>query len=231
MGETVIQMDEQTWRIEDDGVRFFLLTGLQRGLVIDTGMTTKNARAIAESLTDLPLLLINTHADIDHIAGNDAFETALMHPAEYGNYLRKDSAHPTPTAVWDGDVIDPGGRPLMVIQQPGHTPGSIALLDITRRVLYSADSIQDDSIFLFGPMRNRIAYRQSLHRIWEYRGRFDEIRPSHGTLPLSPDVILDLMGEMDRILSGQEPYEREEKFGLPVRVYRTESADFFLDEE
>lgn len=156
------QLDSQTWSVENQGVRFFLLTGTKKALLIDSGMTTKNAKEIAESITDLPLQLITTHADVDHIAGNDAFDTVLMHPAEYVNYFREGASHPTPTPVWDGDVIDLGDRPLRVITQPGHTPGSIALLDINKRVLFSADSIQDGEIFLFGPMRNLIAYRQSL---------------------------------------------------------------------
>jgi len=85
MSYKINKIDKQTWSIEDAGVRFFILTGTEKGLVIDSGMTTKNAREIAESLTDLPLQLLNTHADMDHTAGNDAFDTAFMNPAEYVN--------------------------------------------------------------------------------------------------------------------------------------------------
>ncbi len=60
----IIQINSNTWRIEDGGVRFFLLTGTEKALLIDSGMMVNNAKEIAESLTDLPVSLLNTHADI-----------------------------------------------------------------------------------------------------------------------------------------------------------------------
>ena len=68
MNYEIIQMDADSWRIEDGGVRFFLLAGHDKALLIDSGMNLPNAREIAEGLTDLPLAIINTHADRDHIA-------------------------------------------------------------------------------------------------------------------------------------------------------------------
>ncbi|MCC8150365.1 MAG: MBL fold metallo-hydrolase [Lachnospiraceae bacterium] len=229
MNNRIEQIDSRTWVIKDDDVRIFLLTGREKGLVIDSGKTIRNAREIAESLTDLPLQLITTHADTDHIAGNDAFETALMHPAEYVNYFYQGASHPVPTPVWDGDVINLGGRRLRVITQPGHTPGSIALLDIGGRVLYSADSIQDGDIYMFGPMRNMIGYRQSLDKVWACRSEYDKIFPSHGTLPLEPEIIPELMRCTDRILAGEAPFRKGERLGMPVKVYETEAAVFLCD--
>ncbi len=226
MDYEVKQIYSGTWAIENKGVRFFLLTGTKTGLLIDSGMTTGNAKEIAEGLTKLPLKLIVTHADIDHIAGNDAFDTVLMHPAEYVNYFQNGASHKTPTPVWDGDVIDLGGRPLRIITQPGHTPGSIALLDIDRRILFSADSIQNGRIFLFGPMRNITAYRQSLDKIWACRSEYDIILPSHGTLPLKPDIIPELMAFADKITSGEAPFSEDEIFGIKVRVYEADTAVF-----
>ena len=78
----VIQINENTWRIENDGVRVFLLTGTKEALLIDSGMTLENAREIAESITALPLHLLNTHTDIDHISGNTAFDSVMMGEAE-----------------------------------------------------------------------------------------------------------------------------------------------------
>ena len=74
----VIKINENTFRIEDGMVRFFLLLGSEKALMIDSGMTTKDARKIAEGLTDLPIELMNTHGDGDHIAGNAAFDTFYM---------------------------------------------------------------------------------------------------------------------------------------------------------
>jgi glyoxylase-like metal-dependent hydrolase (beta-lactamase superfamily II) len=66
----VIKINENTWRIEDDGVRFYLLSGSEKAALIDTGMNSPDAKQIAEGLTKLPLILINTHADPDHTPGS-----------------------------------------------------------------------------------------------------------------------------------------------------------------
>ena len=47
----------------------------------------------------------------------------------------------------DGDVIDLGDRRLRVVHSPGHTPGSIVLLDEDLRWLYTGDVIFDGPIF------------------------------------------------------------------------------------
>jgi hypothetical protein len=47
----IIQINETTWRIEDNGVRFFLLAGTEKALLIDSGMNTPDARQIAEGIT------------------------------------------------------------------------------------------------------------------------------------------------------------------------------------
>ncbi|MBQ8972065.1 MAG: MBL fold metallo-hydrolase, partial [Clostridia bacterium] len=71
MEYNIIQINENTWRIEDGGVRFFLLAGSERALLIDSGMNVHNARDIASDITQLPISLLNTHADRDHIGSNE----------------------------------------------------------------------------------------------------------------------------------------------------------------
>jgi len=160
-GYQIIQIDSGSWRIEDGMVRCYLLEGAERALLVDTGMTLKNAREIAEGLTDKPLSLLNTHGDPDHIAGNGAFPEVYMHPAEEANY-RAFNGPGEIVPVQGGDLLELGGRVLEVIELPGHTPGSIALLDRGRRVLISGDAIQDGGIFMFGPARDLRAYLKSL---------------------------------------------------------------------
>jgi glyoxylase-like metal-dependent hydrolase (beta-lactamase superfamily II) len=53
------------------------------------------------------------------------------------------AAVPT-TFVDEGDVIDLGDRELEVLHTPGHTPGSICLLDARNGVLFSGDAIYVD---------------------------------------------------------------------------------------
>ena len=51
----IIQMNENTCRIEDGMVRMFLLTGTKEALLVDSGVSAPNAKEIAESITDLPV--------------------------------------------------------------------------------------------------------------------------------------------------------------------------------
>ena len=141
MNYEIIKIDEGTWSIEDSGVRFFLLTGSEKALLVDTGMNLDGVREIARSLTDLPLEVINTHADRDHIHGNDEFDSVMMHPAELVNYKAKSKEPAKVVPVWDGDEIDLGGRVLRVVTLPGHTPGSLTVLDESRRCIYGGDPI------------------------------------------------------------------------------------------
>lgn len=79
----IVLINDTSWRIEDNGVRFFLLTGTEKALLIDSGMKTPNAK---QSITKLPVMLLNTHADPDHISGNGSFDYFYMHPDEEDIY-------------------------------------------------------------------------------------------------------------------------------------------------
>ena len=157
----IIQINENTWRIENDGVRVFLLTGTKEALLIDTGMTLTDAREIAESITKLPLRLLNTHTDIDHISGNAAFEFVMMGAGEEEFYRSRDRKEEI-IPLSHGDIIDLGERELEIMDLAGHTPGSIAILDKKHRVLISGDSIQDGRIYMFGAHRNMEKYIETM---------------------------------------------------------------------
>lgn len=225
----IIQINENSWRIEDNGVRFFLLTGTKEALLIDSGMQTSNAREIAESLTELPLQILNTHADPDHISGNGMFESVLMNSMEEPLY-RAHGGEGIIIPVKGGDIIDLGDRPLEIIELPGHTQGSVAILDINHRVLISGDSIQDGRIFMFGEHRNMKNYIESLLNLAQYEGRFDTIYPSHGTFPISPEAIPKLISSAKQILSGDVEGKVVDVFGKSVTLYQFDVAGFLCAE-
>ena len=205
-----------TWRIDDGGVRFFLLCGSERALLVDSGMTVKDAREIAQGLTSLPLSLLNTHADRDHTGSNDEFGEVMMHPDEEPLY-RKNGFENRVNPVRGCDVIELGDRPLTVVDLPGHTPGSIALLDRKNRVLISGDPIQrNGNIFMFGGHRSMGRYVESLKALLPLLGEVDEIWPSHADLPVSPSVVPLLIGGAERILRGELSGDPIEMHGRTV---------------
>jgi glyoxylase-like metal-dependent hydrolase (beta-lactamase superfamily II) len=62
----------------------------------------------------------------------------------------------------DGDRIDLGGRELTVLHLPGHTPGSIALLEERTGTLYSGDIVYDGALIDDLPNSDVAAYRRSM---------------------------------------------------------------------
>ena len=215
----IIQMRENTWRIEEGGVRFFLLAGTERAMLIDSGMNTENARDIAAELTDLPVSLLNTHADRDHIGSNGQFEAFYRHPEEEGGYRRWGKPG-TIIPIRDGDSLDLGQRELRIIHLPGHTPGSVAVLDVRNRVLISGDPIQvNGHIFMFGGHRSMPDYIASLKRLDERKDQFDEIWPSHADIPVSPGVIRRLWKGAQAVVDGAVRGVPKERFGQEFMVY------------
>lgn len=227
MAET-IRIDRDTWRLEDGTVRMFLLCGTERALLIDSGMNTPDIRTEVEKLTDLPLSLLNTHADPDHISGNSAFEEVYMSPEEERDY-RAFGGTCAVVPVKEGDVIDLGGRPLRIIDIPGHTPGSIAVLDEKNRVLISGDSVQDGFIFMFTERRDMAVYAESMEHLSEYDGQYDVVYPSHGTFPVSPELVGKLREGARAVLSGEAQGEPTEVFGNRVCLYKFPYAGFLCD--
>lgn len=223
-----IQINENTWRIEDGHVRFLLLCGTEKAALIDSGMTTPDARRIAEGLTKLPLILINTHADPDHISGNAAFDEFCMSPAEEDNY-REHNGKGRLIPVKEGDIIDLGGRPLEIIDIPGHTPGSIAILDEKNRVLISGDSVQDGNVFMFGKYRDLDLYRESLGHLELWNGRYDEIYPMHGSFPVFPELIRKLQEGAQQVRDRQVSGTIVNVLGNDVCLYRFPFAGFLCD--
>jgi len=215
----IIQINEKTWRIEDDGVRLFLLAGTEKALLIDSGMNLNSAREIASGLTGLPLSLLNTHADRDHIGSNEQFDAFFMHPAEEPVYRR--SGKPGAIIpIREGDSLNLGDRELRIIHLPGHTPGSIAVLDVQNRVLISGDPVQvHGRIFMFGDHRNMKDYISSLEHLKGFADQFDEIWPSHGDIPISPVVIQRLYDGAQAVLDGAIQGKPVELFGRSIVAY------------
>ena len=72
----ILQIDETSWRIETDIVRAFLFVGTERALLVDTTNFPGKLDEAVRSLTDKPVMLVNPHADEDHISANDRFAEA-----------------------------------------------------------------------------------------------------------------------------------------------------------
>ena len=70
-------------------------------------------------------------------------------------------------------------------------------------MLIDGDSVQDGIIFMFGPMRDIAQYIYSLKHLADFEGKYDEIYPMHGSFPVYPDIIKDLMAGAKEIMDGK----------------------------
>lgn len=101
----------------------------------------------------------------------------------------------------DGDVFDLGGRRLEVIHTPGHSPGSICLLDKENRLLFTGDTV-NVSMALTG--HDFHEYNASLRRLWARESEFDSICIGH-ELPAMREkqAIARYISMTDRLMSGE----------------------------
>lgn len=68
------------WLLAEPGhVNSWLVAGRDRAVLLDTGLGIAPIRPVAESLTPLPLSVVNTHAHFDHVGGNSEFEEITIH--------------------------------------------------------------------------------------------------------------------------------------------------------
>lgn len=65
---------------EPPHVNTWLVVGSTRAALIDSGMGVRPIRPVVEAITDLPVLVVNTHSHFDHIGGNHEFDEVLIHP-------------------------------------------------------------------------------------------------------------------------------------------------------
>jgi len=221
----VIQIDEKSWRIEENGVRSFLFVGTEKALLVDSGFGSGDLKSVVEELAGgLPIMLVNTHADGDHIGCNSQFGVAYMHPAEFAKLATTECASPA-VPLWEGDTIAIGGRSFAVILIPGHTPGSIALFDIANRIMIAGDSVQAGAIFMFGEHRSVPAYIASLKKLEAWITQFDVVYPSHGPFPVKSDIIPGLIAGAEKLLAGELEAE-EPPFPVPAKLYKCDVASF-----
>lgn len=217
---------ENFYCIDQGHVRCFLLVGDKEALLVDTG-TGGNLRELIEGYTKLPIRVIFTHADNDHTGSADQFERRHMHPSEFDYYKSHAEKSVTMEAVWEGDIIDIGTYSFEAILIPGHTPGSIALLEREKRFLIGGDSIQIGSIFMFGNGRNFHAYRASMKKLEERIYEFDTVYASHNVLSVDAKTINKLYEAAGKVMENKIHGRPEERFGGRVNCYETDGVSFF----
>lgn len=223
-----IKHAEDFYTIEEGGVRSFVILGTDKAMLVDTGMDGEGILDFVRTITGLPLMLVTTHGDRDHVGGHKHFPSAYMHPVEFELFREKNQVEIELLPLWEGDVIDLGTSKWEVILIPGHTPGSIALLDETGRLIVG-DSVQDGAVFMFGRGRNLDAFIASMEKLDKRLGEFIELYPSHDTAPIPPSKITDMLKGAKLLKEGKvegQPMPDDMPFPMPCKVFDFGFAKF-----
>ncbi len=216
----VYRIAEGTFAIYEPGqfeeVISFLITGEERALLFDTGLGIGDMKRVVSQLTDLDIVVLNSHTHYDHIGGNYQFETIWGRNTDY---TRGRAAGSPPEAVaeflkdgwvWkqlpeefeaedfrsrpfaisrfvdEGDVIDLGGRKLEILSTPGHAPDAICLLDRDNRILLTGDSFYLAPLYTHLEGSDFLDYAKTAARLADLADDIDAALTSHNVPVVEP---------------------------------------------
>jgi glyoxylase-like metal-dependent hydrolase (beta-lactamase superfamily II) len=220
----VKKLRDNIYLLDDAGeATGYLVLGENKAIVIDTMIGYENVYQVVRSLTDLPLMVINTHGHCDHIYGNVYFDKAYMNPAdlpvarEHMNFPefqeeceKRHLKMPEFCPIYPGDVIELGNQNLEIIGLPGHTPGGICLLLSKDKVLFTGDGI-NRHLWLQLPESSSLQdLAKNLDAIMDVKQKADWILHGHarGFEPIS--LLSEMRSGVQEILDGN--HEREEPY-------------------
>ena len=103
--------------------------------------------------------------------------------------------------VYDGDMFDLGGVQMEVIGVPGHTRGSIVLLDRADRLVLSGDAINPNTLMALPGAATVEEYKESVLHLKTFQPAFDSLYGGHGPEPVPARIVDDALMLIDRILN------------------------------
>jgi hydroxyacylglutathione hydrolase len=255
----VKQISNSVWRISDNDIdNIYLIAGRDSALLIDNGVGAVNLRDFIPTLTNLPLIVVNTHAHPDHTGSNHQFKRVRAHEDEiegvrfFGTkemratmakamtpggqsppladsilFHISDSLYtPTLLPFADGHIFELGNRKIQVIHVPGHTKGSICLLDQQEKLLFTGDN--NNMLVWLHPQDAQPleTYLHSLRKLWSREKEYVTLYPGHGE-PIDKAFITEQIRCVEDIIAGAcagKPYDSFVGKGLLCSYKRAKVA-------
>ena len=217
---TVEPIDGETWAISEyrhwEETHCYLLRGSERAVLIDTGLGVGNLERVVRNLTELPVLVLTTHAHWDHIGGHRQFAQYAVHGAERdwvtGGFplplsavkqqlLRQPCDFPSAfrpdeyrifqgepqLLLQDGMELPLGNRSLTVLHTPGHSPGHCCFHEAERGWLFTGDLLYAGCLDAFYPSTDPLRFYRSVQRV--RRLKPERLFPGHHRLDPEPELI------------------------------------------
>ncbi len=213
----------------------YLVEGNDKAVLIDAGTKIKDLDKIVASITSKPIMLVATHVHSDHVGSTGYFPELYINAADTINIPQMMPNYKGKVKfLKDGQIIDLGGRQLEVIFTPGHTPGSITLIDKKAGYGFSGDSFGSGNLLLTLDFSTLIATCKKMSAIMEKDG-IKFLYPGHyfGNNPETKQRVDDMITLSKDVLSGKVKGEKNTRpmLGLNlvvedygVRINYTEKA-------
>jgi glyoxylase-like metal-dependent hydrolase (beta-lactamase superfamily II) len=233
----VYRVGEGVYAIYEPGqfeeVISFLILGDDRALLFDTGLGIGDMGRVVRQLTELPVVVLNSHTHYDHIGGNHQFETIYGLNTEYtrgnagGSGVEDLAEFISDGWVWkalppgfdaaayrsqpfviskyvaEGDVIDLGDRSLEILHTPGHAPDAICLIDRKNRLLFTGDTFYLAPLYTHIPAASFDDYVRSAARLAELADSIDSALTSHNVPVVDGNYMTALGAAFEDIRSGR----------------------------
>ena len=228
----IITLAKDLYQLKGSGDEYaYLLLGSYTAALIDTTAGYGDVLHDVRTLTDLPLLVLNTHGHVDHAGGNYCFKEVWLHSNdlplmkeettierrlwflnkiatshnELKQFHRELLKEPCPIQIHfleEGMCFDLGNIKLECLFVPGHTTGSVAFFDRENGRLFGGDSFHDHVQIFFDYSAPIEVYRNSVKKMLDLP--VETIYAGHGKTPLEKDCLEQLLIGCDRILSGKD---------------------------
>jgi len=125
----------------------------------------------------------------------------------------------------DGDMIDlGGGRKLEVIYTPGHSPGSICLLDRKNRILFTGDTFFPGPLYAYPEDVDIDLYIKSIDLLVTRLEEYDYLCSGHNDPWVRSEVIPRVAQAFQAIMSGEGDFKQEGD----LRRYYFEGFDILI---
>jgi glyoxylase-like metal-dependent hydrolase (beta-lactamase superfamily II) len=216
----------------------YLIVGTKQALLFDTGMGISDIKKVTAELTNLPIVVLNTHTHNDHVGGNWQFEIIYGMDTDFTRANSKGSAEDAQaelapglicgdlpkdfdpktyaTKPWhiakflhDGDKMDLGDRRLEVLSTPGHTPDAMCLLDRANGLLFTGDTYYPAPIWLYRPETDLDAYVASVKRLAALAPQLKLVLGAHNVPVASPSVLPKLVAAIQAVRAGKGTVKSE----------------------
>lgn len=218
---TVTQIGPDIWQFSEANesgpfVDAYLIGGAQRALMVDTLCTLTGLYDKVRELTDLPIDVLITHGHLDHAGpALEEFKKAgcgiYMDMRDY-DMLASGADYPVSrqwfTDAPDGLRFSLGGYDFEVISIPGHSQGSLVILDAEKQLLFSGDSIGAGQFWMHIPSAlPLVEFCRYTEKLYRQTKELESllIYPGHrhqSPVQLTGQYIKDIWTVTKRIISG-----------------------------